>query len=160
MQAVTPAGAVLPPQQPEPDGPAEPKNVDPPMNVALMDALQAAVGEANVALDPDVTAAYSRDMMPIAPSGRPLAVVFPTTTTEVAAVVRACAAAGVSMVPRGAGSGLTGAANAVDGAVSVVLTRMNRILEIDEGNRLAVVQPGVVNLTFRTEVESRGLFYA
>ena len=126
----------------------------------LLDALRAAVGEANVAVDPDVTAAYSRDMMPLAPSGKPLVVVFPTDTAQVAAVVRACAAAGVPIVPRGAGSGLTGAANAVDGAVTVVLTKMNRILEIDEGNRLAVVQPGVVNLTFRTEVESRGLFYA
>ena len=110
--------------------------------------------------DPDVTAAYSRDMMPLAPSGIPLAVVFPTDTAQVVAVVKACAAAGVPIVPRGAGSGLTGAANAVDGAVTVVLTRMNRILEIDEGNRLAVVQPGVVNLDFRTEVESRNLFYA
>ena len=126
----------------------------------LLDALRAAVGEANLAVDPDITAAYSRDMMPLAPSGKPLVVVFPTDTAQVAAVVRACAAAGVPIVPRGAGSGLTGAANAVDGAVTVVLTKMNRILEIDEGNRLAVVQPGVVNLTFRTEVESRGLFYA
>ncbi len=127
---------------------------------ALIGALRAAVGEANVVVDPDITATYSRDMMPLAPSGTPLAVVFPTSTEQVVAVVRACAAAGVSIIPRGAGSGLTGAANAVDGAVSVVLTKMNRILEIDEGNRLAVVQPGVVNLTFRTEVESRGLFYA
>jgi len=126
----------------------------------LLTALRAAVGAANVAVDPDVTVAYSRDMMPLAPSGTPLAVVFPTDTDQVAAVVRACAAAGVSIVPRGAGSGLTGAANGVAGAVSVVMTKMNRILEIDEGNRLAVVQPGVVNLDFRTEVESRGLFYA
>ncbi len=57
-------------------------------------------------------------------------------------------------------SRLTGVANAVDGAVTVVRTKMNRILEIDEGNRLAVVQPGVVNRVFHTEVESRGLFYA
>ena len=126
----------------------------------LLTALRAAVGAANVAVDPDVTVAYSRDMMPLAPSGTPLAVVFPTDTDQVAAVVRACAAAGVAIVPRGAGSGLTGAANGVAGAVSVVMTKMNRILEIDEGNRLAVVQPGVVNLDFRTEVESRGLFYA
>ena len=126
----------------------------------LLDALRAAVGPDRLRTDPDVTAAYSRDMMPLAPSGIPLAVVFPESTAEVVAVVRACAAAGVPIVPRGAGSGLTGAANAVDGAVTVVLTRMNRILEIDEGNRLAVVQPGVVNLDFRTEVESRGLFYA
>ena len=126
----------------------------------LIHALRDAVGEQNVAVDPDVTGAYSRDMMPLAPAGSPLAVVFPTSTEQVAAVVRACAAAGVPIVPRGAGSGLTGAANAIDGAVSVVMTKMNRILQIDEGNRLAVVQPGVVNLTFRTEVESRGLFYA
>ena len=86
--------------------------------------------------------------------------VFPTDTAQVVAVVKACAAAGVPIVPRGAGSGLTGAANAIDGAVSVVLTKMDQILEIDEGNRLAVVQPGVVNLTFRTAVEARGLFYA
>ncbi len=126
----------------------------------LIDALRAAVGPDQLQTDPDITAAYSRDMMPLAPSGTPLAVVFPTDTAQVAAVVTACAAAGVPIVPRGAGSGLTGAANAVDGAVTVVMTRMNRILEIDEGNRLAVVQPGVVNLDFRTEVESRGLFYA
>src|SRR5690349_22080239 len=126
----------------------------------LVDALRAAVGPDQIQTDPDITSAYSRDMMPLAPAGTPLAVVFPANTSQVAAVVQARAAAGVPIVPRGAGSGLTGAANAVDGAVSVVMTRMNRILEIDEGNRLAVVQPGVVNLDFRTEVESRGLFYA
>ena len=98
--------------------------------------------------------------MPLAPSGRPLAVVLPSTTAQVSEVVRICADAGVPIVPRGAGSGLTGAANAVDGAVTVVMTKMNSILEIDEGNRLAVVQPGVVNLDFRTAVEARGLFYA
>jgi len=123
-------------------------------------ALRTALGPDRVIVDPDVIAAYSRDMMPLAPSGRPLAVVMPTTTAEVQAVVRICAAAGVPVVPRGAGSGLTGAANAVDGAVTVVMTRMNTILEIDEANRLAVVQPGVINLDFRREVESRGLFYA
>jgi len=127
---------------------------------ALLEALREVLGPDQLQTDPDITSAYSRDMMPLAPSGVPLAVVFPTDTGQVAAVVRACAAAGVPIVPRGAGSGLTGAANAVDGAVTVVLTRMNRILEINEGNRLAVVQPGVVNLDFRTEVESRNLFYA
>ncbi len=126
----------------------------------LIEALLAVVGPGGVMVDPEVTVAYSRDMMPLAPSGLPLAVVFPADTGQVAAVVRVCAEHGVPIVPRGAGSGLTGAANGVDGAVTVVLTRMNRILEIDEGNRLAVVQPGVVNLTFRSEVESRGLFYA
>lgn len=126
----------------------------------LLAALRAAVGDEYVTTDPDVTAAYAKDMMPLAPSGTPLAVVKPGSTAEVAAVVRACATAGVPIVPRGAGSGLTGAANAIDGAVTVVLTRMNRILDIDEGNRLAVVQPGVVNKDLRTAVEARSLFYA
>jgi len=127
---------------------------------ALVADLRAVVGTAGVVTDPDITEGYRRDMMPLAPAGKPLAVVFPEDTEQVSGVVKACSAAGVPIVPRGAGSGLTGAANAVDGAVSVVLTKMNRILEIDEANRLAVVQPGVVNLTLRTEVESRGLFYA
>lgn len=130
------------------------------INSGLLAALTAAVGTEYVATDPDVTAAYARDMMPLAPSGVPLAVVRPGSTAEVAAVVRACAAAAVPIVPRGAGSGLTGAANAVDGAVTVVMTRMNRVLEVDEGNRLAVVQPGVVNKDLRAAVEERGLFYA
>lgn len=127
---------------------------------ALIETLNAAVGAEYVTTDPDVTAAYARDMMPLAPAGTPLAVVKPASTTEVAAVVKACAAARVPIVPRGAGSGLTGAANAVDGAVSVVMTRMNRILEVDTGNRIAVVQPGVVNKDLRTAVEAQGLFYA
>jgi len=126
---------------------------------SVVAALRDELGPDRVIVDPDVTASYSRDMMPLASSGRPLAVVMPATTAEVQAIVRICAAAGVPVVPRGAGSGLTGAANAVDGAVTVVMTRMNAILEIDEANRLAVVQPGVVNLDFRKEVESRGLFY-
>ena len=127
---------------------------------SVVAALQAALTCDRVVVDPDITRGYSRDMMPLAPNGRPLAVVFPTSTEQVAAVVSICAAHRVPIVPRGAGSGLTGAANAVDGAVTVVMTRMNAILEIDEGNRLAVVQPGVVNLDFRRAVESRGLFYA
>jgi glycolate oxidase len=126
----------------------------------VLAALAAALGTDRVVVDPAVTLGYSRDMMPLAPSGRPLAVVLPTSTAEVVAIVKICAAHGVPIVPRGAGSGLSGAANAVDGGVTVVMTRMNAILEIDEGNRLAVVQPGVVNLDFRKAVESRGLFYA
>lgn len=125
----------------------------------LTERLRAELGREAVITDPSVTASYSRDMMPLAPSGTPLAVVLPADTGQVQAVVRACADAGVSIVPRGAGSGLSGAANAVDGCVMLVMTKMNEILEIDADNRLAVVQPGVVNLDFRTAVEKHGLFY-
>ncbi|HVW45054.1 MAG TPA: FAD-linked oxidase C-terminal domain-containing protein, partial [Amycolatopsis sp.] len=67
--------------------------------------------------------------------------------------------AGVPIVPRGAGSGLSGAANAIDGCVVLSLVKLNEIVEVDAGNRLAVVQPGVVNLDFRSAVEKHGLFH-
>jgi glycolate oxidase len=125
----------------------------------LLAELTAALGADAVLVDPDVTDSYRRDMMPLAPHGAPLAVVLPGDTPEVQAVVRACAAAGVPIVPRGAGSGLSGGANAIDGCVVLVTTRMNEIVEVDPENRLAVVQPGVVNLDLRGAVEKHGLFY-
>ena len=138
----------------------ETRVTDRPLRERAIYDLEALLGRDRVIADPSVTSAYSRDMMPLAPSGRPLAVVLPTSTAEVAAIVKICAAHRIPIVPRGAGSGLTGAANALDGAVTIVMTKMNAVLEIDEGNRLAVVQPGVINLDFRKAVEARGLFYA
>jgi glycolate oxidase len=126
---------------------------------ALLDRLRSTLGAGAVLDDPDVTSSYRRDMMPLAPHGAPLAVALPADTAQVQEVVRACAAAGVPIVPRGAGSGLSGAANAIEGCVVLATTRMNEILEIDPDNRLAVVQPGVVNLDLRGAVEKHGLFY-
>ena len=117
------------------------------------------VGASAVLVDPDITDSYRRDMMPLAPDGAPLAVVLPANAEQVQQVVKACAAAGTPIVPRGAGSGLSGAANAIDGCVVLVTTRMNEIVEIDTDNRLAVVQPGVINLELRGAVEKHGLFY-
>ena len=108
-------------------------------NDALLAQLRAALGDSAVLTDADVTASYQRDMMPLAPYGLPLAVVVPVDADGVAAAVRACAHAGVPIVPRGAGSGLSGAANAIDGCVVLVTTKMNQIIEIDPDNRLAVV---------------------
>ncbi|MET0134235.1 MAG: FAD-linked oxidase C-terminal domain-containing protein [Kibdelosporangium sp.] len=125
----------------------------------LAERLRAELGADAVSTDPDVTSSYRHDMMPLAQHGSPLAVVFPADTGQVRTVVLACAEAGVPIVPRGAGSGLSGAANAIDGCVVLVMTRMNSIVEIDPDNRLAVVQPGVVNLDFRAAVEKHGLFY-
>ncbi|HEX4224832.1 MAG TPA: FAD-linked oxidase C-terminal domain-containing protein [Pseudonocardiaceae bacterium] len=126
---------------------------------SLLAELRANLGPDAVLTDTDVTASYRRDMMPLAPYGNPLAVVLPVDVAGVQATVRACAAAGVPIVPRGAGSGLSGAANAIEGCVVLAMTKMNEILEIDADNRLAVVQPGVVNLDFRNAVEKHGLFY-
>ncbi|SFW56001.1 FAD-binding oxidoreductase [Amycolatopsis australiensis] len=128
-------------------------------NEALVTRLRDLLGRNAVLTDSDVTASYARDMMPLAPSGKPLAVVLPANVEQVQAVVKACAEAKVPIVPRGAGSGLSGAANAIDGCVTLSLTKLDQIVEIDPGNRLAVVQPGVVNLDFRTAVEKHGLFY-
>ncbi len=128
-------------------------------NDALLQRLRDDLGPAAVLTDADVTDAYARDMMPLAPSGKPLAVVLPADTAGVQATVRACAEARVPIVPRGAGSGLSGAANAIDGCVVLSLMKLNEIVEVDAGNRLAVVQPGVVNLDFRSAVEKHGLFY-
>ncbi|GAB3437633.1 FAD-binding oxidoreductase [Actinophytocola sediminis] len=126
---------------------------------ALLGTLTDVLGTDGVLVDPDVTGSYRRDMMPLAPHGSPLAVVLPSDAAQVAAVVRACAEAKVPIVPRGAGSGLSGAANAIDGCVVLVTTRMNAIVEVDPDNRLAVVEPGVVNLDLRGAVEKHGLFY-
>ena len=109
--------------------------------------------------DPDVLAAYARDRAIFETPGHPTALVVPRTTEEVVAAVRAATAAGVPIVPRGAGSGLTGAANAIDGCLLLSLHRMNRVLEIDVTNRMARVQPGVINGDLKRAVAEHGLFY-
>jgi glycolate oxidase len=89
----------------------------------------------------------------------PEAVVAPATTDAVAAVVRVCAAAGVPMVVRGAGTGYTGGAVPVAGGVVISMERFTRILEIDPLNLVAVVEPQVITGVLQREVEARGLFY-
>ncbi|ASO23069.1 glycolate oxidase [Actinoalloteichus hoggarensis] len=128
-------------------------------HAALLAELRAVLGRDAVLTDPDVVEGYRHDMMPLASAGRPLAVVLPATRPDVQRVVRAAGAAGVPIVPRGAGSGLSGAANAIDGCLVLSTARMRSILEIDTDNRLAVVEPGVINRDLRTAVEKHGLFY-
>ncbi|MEE8581438.1 MAG: FAD-linked oxidase C-terminal domain-containing protein [Myxococcota bacterium] len=91
---------------------------------------------------------------------RPIAVVLPQDTQQVAGVVRACREHGFPFVPRGAGTGLSGGAHPVDGGVIIECSRMNRILEVNAPDRLAVVQPGVVNLELSQAVAVHRLFYA
>ncbi|MCX5442008.1 FAD-binding protein [Streptomyces sp. NBC_00056] len=101
----------------------------------------------------------SHDDAEWAPVGRALAAVRVTDAGEVQRVVRACAALSVPVVTRGAGTGLSGGANATDGCLVLDLSRMNRILEIDTENLLAVVQPGVVNNDLKAAVAEHGLWY-
>jgi len=87
-------------------------------------------------------------------------VVLPGSREELIAVVRLLAALGIPFVPRGAGTGLSGGALADEGSVLLVLTRLNRILQLDQQNRCAVVEPGVVNAKLGGAARPHGLQYA
>ncbi len=102
---------------------------------------------------------FRRDETEFVPVGAPMAVAFPTSTDEVATIVRRCAQHRVPLVARGGGSGLTGGANAVEGCIVLVTTGLDRILEIDADNLLVVTQPGVITADLEAAVEAQGLFY-
>jgi glycolate oxidase len=89
----------------------------------------------------------------------PEAVVFPGNTQEISAILNLADSEGFFVIPRGFGSGVTGGSLAVSGGVILVMTRFNRILEIDKGNLIAHVEPGVVTGHFHRAVEKVGLFY-
>jgi len=89
----------------------------------------------------------------------PDAVVLPNETADVAKLARFCAEHGVPLVPRGAGTGLSGGAIPVEGGVVISFARMSRILEIDVPNLRAVVQPGLVNLHLSTAAAPHGLYF-
>jgi glycolate oxidase len=89
----------------------------------------------------------------------PPVVVLPASTAEVSAVHRIATARRIALTPRAMGSGLSGGAVPLDGSIVVGVARMDRILEIDEVDRVAVVQAGVINARLQAEVEARGLFY-
>ncbi|MGI3781010.1 MAG: FAD-binding oxidoreductase, partial [Janthinobacterium lividum] len=108
---------------------------------------------------PESVERYSHDEAEWAPYVPALAVVRPRTAEQVQAVVRVCLELGVPVVPRGAGTGLSGGANATAGSVVVSLEAMDAVLEIDQLERYAVVQPGVVNDHLRAAVAEQGLWY-
>ncbi|MEY7980380.1 FAD-binding oxidoreductase [Streptomyces pilosus] len=112
-----------------------------------------------VLTDPDVTASYAHDMASFCPAGRPAAVVLPRTVEQVQHVMRTATELRVPVVPQGARTGLSGAANATDGCIVLSLTRMDRILEISPVDRIAVVEPGVVNAALSRAVGEHGLSY-
>jgi glycolate oxidase len=127
------------------------------LSTALTDALESIVGSEHVRLDDESRIEYGTDALK---RGHPAdIVVLPGSTTEVAAVVRACAAERVPIVPRGAGTGYTGGSVPTSGGVVLSLERMNRILEIDEANLIAIVEPNVITGDLQDAVERVGLFY-
>jgi glycolate oxidase len=90
----------------------------------------------------------------------PLVVVLPETVPQVAAILRYCQDHKVKVVPRGAGTSLSGGSMPVGDAILLGMAKFNRVLEIDYANRCAVVQPGVTNLGVTTAVEHEGFYYA
>jgi glycolate oxidase len=124
---------------------------------AIVPELEAVVGRDYVRTDDESRTKYGTDALK---RGRAAdAVVMPATTAEVAGVVRVCAAHRVPIIPRGGGTGYTGGSVPTSGGVVISLERMNRILEIDEGNLLAIVEPNVVTGDLQDAVEKVGLFY-
>ncbi|MDQ2943035.1 MAG: FAD-binding oxidoreductase, partial [Candidatus Dormibacteraeota bacterium] len=90
----------------------------------------------------------------------PDAVVLASTTAEVAAVIKVAAKHHIPVVPRGAGTGLSGGAVTIRGGIALQVTRMRRIIEIDSTAQTAMVEPGVVNQELSLAAASHGLFYA
>src|SRR5436309_9809101 len=129
------------------------------MDSSLASALAGLVGERHVRAAHAERLAYAMDGLPTHHSLPGLAV-LPGTRDEVVAVVRLLADLEVPFVPRGAGTGLSGGALADHDAVLLVLTRLNRILKVDAANRLAVVEPGVVNARLSAAAAPHGLHYA
>ena len=120
-------------------------------------ALREVVGPDHVLSDPAVLEAYAADALGL--GHPPDVVVLPGTTAQIAAIARLCDERRVPLVVRGAGTGYTGGAVPTHGGVVMSMERMNRILEIDTENLLAVVEPNVVTGDLQRAVEKVGLFY-
>jgi glycolate oxidase len=131
----------------------------PSLDSGLERALVRELGGDAVITDANALTVYESDGL-TAHRVRPRAVLLPTNTEQVAASIRLLAASGVPFVPRGAGTGLSGGAIALQQSVVLSLARMTRILDIDPGNRRARVQPGVTNSRLSAATRAFGLYYA
>ena len=126
---------------------------------ALAVSLTGICGQDGVIVDEDRLLVYESDAL-TAYRHRPSAVVLPRTTEQVRRAVAAITSHGLPIVPRGAGTGLSGGAVPLGGAVIIGTARMNRILIIDAANRRAVLQPGVINAELSAAAAAHGLYYA
>lgn len=127
------------------------------MTQAVIDGLRAIVGAGHVRVDHEARARYGADALK---RGHPAdVVVLPANTAEVSAIARLCHDTRTPLTPRGGGTGYTGGSVPVQGGVVLSLERLNRILEIDELNLLAVVEPNVITGDLQDAVERVGLFY-
>ena len=128
------------------------------MSVLTVDSLLTALPEGVVVTDPATLENYRYDWSRDPGAGTPLAVVRPTDAAQVQTVVRWCGENRVPIVPRGAGTSLSGGSSAVDGGIVLSLERM-RAIEIDTTTRVAVVEPGAFNVEVKAAAAERGLWY-
>ncbi|HZZ30564.1 MAG TPA: FAD-linked oxidase C-terminal domain-containing protein [Phenylobacterium sp.] len=125
----------------------------------IVRALKRLVPGEGVVSDPAGLVAFQSDGLS-AYRQTPLAVVLPETVAQVSAVLAWCQANGVKVVPRGAGTSLSGGALPLTDGVVLGMSKFNRVIEVDLANRCAVVQPGVTNLAISAAVEADGFYYA
>lgn len=130
-----------------------------PAPAVLLDELREGLPDAAVVTDVDVLGTYRQDQAHLCPSALPTAVVLPRETAQVQHVMRVASRHRVPVVPQGARSGLSGAANATEGCIVLCLQRMDRILAVEAPDRYAVVQPGVVNAALAQAAAAHGLAY-
>jgi len=136
------------------------ERTDPASLAALLTAASAELPGVRFLTDEVDRESYRHDETAYLEAGLPGAVALPATAADVAGLLRLAAQHRVAVVPRGAGTGLSGGAAGIEGALTVALTRMDRILEIDPANLCVVTQPGVINADLKAAVAAEGLFYA
>jgi glycolate oxidase len=125
-----------------------------------LSGLRSALGEsASLISDPEITASYSKDQAPFALHQPAALVLLAKSTEEVSKAVAYASAHNIPVVARGAGSGLSGGANATSDSLVISLEKMNSIIDIDETNMIAHVQAGVINLDLDKAAEEKGLAY-
>lgn len=130
----------------------------PPVMMQVIDELRRQLGSEKVRTTPSEVSLYARDASTF--HGEAEVVCFPTSRDDVVTMVQVCARYHVPFVARGSGTGLTGGAVPVAGAIVIVMTKMNEVLSIDPVERLAWVQPGVLNLDLSRAVAAHGLHFA
>ena len=127
---------------------------------SIIDELTSALGPTKVVVDATALAPYAVDQAPVLDYQLPQAVVLAESVDDVQATVRVCAARGVALVARGAGTGVSGGAHASEGCVVLSLERMNHILDLNADDETAVVEPGVINADLNAAAAVHGLMYA
>lgn len=127
---------------------------------AVLAAAGAVLADGDIVVDSDIIESYRFDRSTGTEAGQPIAIAFPRTTEQVAAIMAAAHSNRVPVVPRGAGSGLTGGSNAIDGSLILCLERMRQVRTVDVANGYVETEPGILNTELREHVAQHGLWYA